>query len=328
MEVKKMKITQLEGLDSKEYEHPFDKKALDVLEGTPGFEALVKKFGELELERLFKIQFTGSNMRVNTNNFPELYSILEEACNILYVPKKPDLYLSWSYNVSAMTTGVENPIVILDSGCIDLLDKEELLFIIGHELGHIKSNHVLYQLMAEVLPRLGNLVALASLDLGSLITTEIELALLNWKRMSEFTADRAGLLTCQNPHIATKTLIKMAGMPRKYYDKISVKEFITQAKEFESFDFDSLDKTAKYLSVMGQDHPWTVMRGTEVFKWIKSGEYNKILNRELELSEAVNNNITEAHYCTQCGNKTQKGGNFCSNCGSKISAEINLLGVK
>lgn len=317
-----MKRTQLKGLDPKEYEHPFDKKALDALEGTPGFELIVKKFWKYGLERLFKIQYTGSNIKVNGNNFPELYSILEEACNTIYVPKKPDLYLSWSYNVNAMTTGVENPIIILYSGCIDLLDREELMFIIGHELGHIKSNHVLYHQMAEVLPVLGNIVASASLGLGGLISTGIELALLNWQRMSEFTADRAGLLTCQNPHIATKALVKIAGLPRKYYDKISVKEFISQAKEFESFDFNSLDKTAKYLSIMWREHPWTVMRGAEFFKWIKSGQYNKILNRQLELPDALKHNV-EINYCAECGSNIQKGECFCGNCGSKISTEIN-----
>ena len=31
-------------LNSKEYEHPFDQKALKALEGTPGLETLVKNF--------------------------------------------------------------------------------------------------------------------------------------------------------------------------------------------------------------------------------------------------------------------------------------------
>ena len=32
-----------------------------------------------------------------------------------------------------------------------MLDREELLFILGHELGHIKSKHMLYKSMASIM---------------------------------------------------------------------------------------------------------------------------------------------------------------------------------
>lgn len=71
--------------------------------------------------------------------------------------------------------------------------------------------------------------------------------------------------------------MKLAGTPKKYFDKINVNEFINQAKEFEDYDYDTLDKVAKYLSIMWQDHPWTVMRASELFKWVESGEYESIM---------------------------------------------------
>ena len=48
----------IEGLYSKEYEHPFDKKALDALEGTPGLEILVRKFNQYWTDKVLKIQYT------------------------------------------------------------------------------------------------------------------------------------------------------------------------------------------------------------------------------------------------------------------------------
>lgn len=145
----------LKGLQSYQYEHPFDKKALDTLKSYKFLETLVRTFNAQGIERLLRIQYTGSNVKVNDRNFPEIYYILCEACSILDMPFVPKLYIKWSYGINAMTAGVEDPIIVLNSGAVDLLKKEELLFVLGHELGHIKSMHVLYHQMAQVFPILG-----------------------------------------------------------------------------------------------------------------------------------------------------------------------------
>lgn len=303
----------VEGLTSKEYEHPFDKKALDALEQTPGLEILIRKFNQNWNDKILKIQYTGSNLKISSNNFPEIYNILIEACRILNVSKVPDLYIRWSYDVNAFTAGVENPIIVLNTGTLDLLTYDELLFIIGHELGHIKSQHVLYSQMAQILPILGNIIGSATLGIGNLLSTGLQIAILNWNRMSEFTADRAGLLACQDVNSASSAMIKIAGVPKKYFDSINVESFVQQAKEFDCYDYDSLDKMAKIMSTMWQDHPWTVMRAAEFFKWIETGQYDSILQRSNLKSIEMQNN-----FCGKCGNKLTGNEKFCPKCGTKI----------
>ncbi|MGB9812168.1 MAG: M48 family metallopeptidase [Thermovenabulum sp.] len=127
--------------------------------------------------------------------------------------------------------------------------------------------------------KFGEIVGSITLGAGKLLSTGLQIALLNWVRMSEFTADRAGLLTCQDPKVAATALMKLAGVPQKYFDRIRIDEFINQAKEFEDYDYDTLDKVAKYLSIMWQDHPWTVMRTSELFKWVESGGYGSIMKK-------------------------------------------------
>ncbi|HRU41782.1 MAG TPA: M48 family metallopeptidase [Candidatus Diapherotrites archaeon] len=305
-------------LYSQEYEHPFDKRALDALEQTPGLETLVRKFNQYWNDKVLKIQYTGSNIKVTDRNFPGIYDALKEACRILNVPKLPDLYIQWSYDINAFTAGVESPIIVLNTGTIDLLTYEEILFIIGHELGHIKSQHVLYNQMAQVLPVLGNIVGSATLGIGSLISTGLQIAILNWSRMSEFTADRAGILACQDVNSAVSAMVKIAGVPQKYFDSINIDDFIQQAKEFESYDYDSLDKMAKIISIMWQNHPWTVMRAAEFFKWIDSGQYDNILNRNNH-----NNHMTvnpKPMFCSECGNKLRGNERFCTKCGKCFDA--------
>ena len=308
-------MKKLTNLSSKEYEHPFDRKALNALEGTPGLEYLVKKFYEHGVERLLRIQYTGSNLKVNKQNFPDLYGIFFRACETLSIKQIPDLYLSWHYGINAFTSGVKKPIVILFSGCVDLLTEKELIFIIGHELGHIKSRHVLYHEMATVFPVIGNVIGNMTLGIGGLVTEGLQLALLNWHRMSEFTADRAGLLACQDPQAAANAMVKMAGLPQKYFSVPVVDSFIKQAQEFDDYSYDTLDKMAKILSIMWEEHPWTVMRGSEFFKWMESGEYAKIINRESQINYGTKSKGT---HCTNCGRKNNAENQFCPGCGMKL----------
>ncbi len=300
----------LHGLRSEEYEHSFDRQALRALKSTPGFEFLVRKLNEYSMDRLNRIRYTGSNIKLNAQVMPEIHNILFRACEILDMQFVPEMYVAWSYNVNAFTAGVERPIVVVTSGAVDLLTHEELAFLIGHELGHIKSGHVLYHQMADILPLLGSIVASATLGIGGLVSTGIQLALLNWDRMSEFTADRAGLLVCQNATTAGSVLMKAAGVPMKYFDQVSVASFLDQAREFEGYDYDAFDRVAKVLSTMSLGHPWTVLRASEMLKWIDTGEYAAVISRP-----------AASRACPRCGRGLVGQEVFCPKCGTRVSRQ-------
>lgn len=309
-----MERQKLTGLRPQTYEHPSDARALNTLEGTPGLQTLVRKCNEYGIDRFLRIQYTGSNLRVNGDNFPEIYNKLCEACEILDLPKKPDLYLQANGSINAATAGIERPLVVLNSGCIDLLSDDELFFVIAHELGHIKSGHVLYHDMARCLPVIGEIVGSATLGIAGLFSTGIQLALMNWHRMSEYTADRAGLLACQDADKAISAMVKLAGLPYKFYDSINTEDFIAQAREFTAFDTSRLDWLAKAVSIMGQSHPWTVMRANEFLKWIDSGGYDQAL----KMPGGVPQVPELPKYCPSCRRALKGVEVFCPGCGSKI----------
>jgi len=316
----------IRGLDPREYEHPLDKKALDALEGTPGLETLVKKLNQYGIERVMRVRYTGSNIKVYKYNFPHLYKAIETVCNVLNTHPMPDLYIDLGF-INALTIGVEKPIIVLTSGCVGLLSYDELLFVLGHEIGHIKSQHILYHQMALALPIMGEIFASATLGVGGLAVAGLEIPLLNWYRKSEFTADRAGLLACQNVEAATTAMMKIAGAPPRYYKSLKPSDFEKQAKEFEGFDIDKLDKIAKYVSVMFLDHPWTVMRGHELYRWIESGKYDQILKRHTiqnlqasgkQAGKLSTSRSKQSKFCTNCGAKLTGSAKFCMKCGSKL----------
>lgn len=263
----------LTGLDHSQYEHPFDQKALSTLENTPGLSLVGNFITKHTIEKIYTVQYTGSNLKVTPDNYPKIYDYLQYACQILDMPKVPELYIEWGYSINAFTVGSENPIIVLNSGLIDLCDDEEIMFIIGHECGHIKSNHMLYHMMAQVI----NLF-IDSIPLGNLAAAPIQYALYYWDRMSEFTADRAGLLCCQNKDAAIRAFMKMAGTPIKEFNSLNYETFIQQAADFKQLDYDAMSKVIKFISIMDASHPWTVMRAAELLNWINSGDYKLLID--------------------------------------------------
>lgn len=264
----------LKGLKSADYEHPHDKKALSALEKAPGLEIVGRYITKHALERIHTIQYTGSNIRVTKDSYPKIYKYLECACQVLDLDRIPDLYIQWGYQINAHTIGSENPAIVLDSGVLDLCDDDETLFVIGRECGHIKSNHMLYHMMAQMINSI-----IDSIPFGNIAAAPLQYALYYWDRMSELTADRAGLLCCQKPSAVLKVFVKMAGLPISQFSNINVEAFIEQAKNFKELDFEGLNKAVKYLTIAGSSHTWTVMRAAQILEWLQFGNAKQILDK-------------------------------------------------
>jgi hypothetical protein len=131
-----------------------------------------------------------------------------------------------------------------------------------------------------VIGGVGTLASVLTLGLSDLFTPALEIPMMAWYRKSELTADRAGLLACQNPDAAFRVLTKLAGYPLKYYNCINTKDILAQARAFDDLDEDSFNQFAKFANIFNSGHPWTIMRAKELDRWIESGRYRSILNQK------------------------------------------------
>lgn len=307
-------IKPLSDLSPYEYEHPFDEKALNLLKGTPGLEPICRKLTTEGIEKFYMIQCRGSNLKITEENYPEIFTNLVTVCRTLNHKVIPDLYVEWDDNINASTVGIDQPLIIVTSGTIDRLSPLEIKFILGHEIGHIKSCHALYHLMANSVATLGDLLG----GISSLFTLPLKLALQKWSRMSEFTADRCGLLACQDFNSTTSVFIKMAGLPESLHDRINLHSFLSQAREFDSLDFEGLSKWIKFAAnMMHSTHPWTVLRIRELIRWMESGEYQRVLERKTSnrLYIRYEGNL---QFCRKCGYRLQGQEKFCNSCGQML----------
>lgn len=304
----------LKGLYSTEYEHPFDRQSLDKLENTRGLEMLTQRVLDYGLEKYLHIKYTGDNIRVEKETIPEVYNLLLKACEILDMREVPQLYILLEDKIKSFTSGEKKRIIVLSSGAIDLLNDEEILFLLGRELGHIRSNHVLYRMMAESLTVVSQLISDVTLGIGNLVTMPLKVALMHWYRMSEFTADRAGILCCQDVDVAAQALIKMAGLPLKYHGRVKTEHLRKQSHDFDKLEVGNFDKLIRFAASYENSHPFTIIRASQLFKWVDEGSYANILNNHKQPLLATKGE------CPNCGAPYSEDDKFCTQCGFKLGS--------
>jgi Zn-dependent protease with chaperone function len=320
-------------LDPVALQHPFDRRALASLQKIPGLDIAVRKFIEFFPERVAYIMNVAQSVRVSATQCPRLYASLREACAILDVPE-PELYIAQTPLVNAMTSGHTRPYIIVHSGLVDLLNEEEIMAVIAHELGHIKSGHVLYKTMARAISLLIQLLSEMTLGIGRLVGYSLEAALLEWDRMSEFTADRASLLAVQNPQILLSLMMKLAGGTLFQRDQMNAAEFLQQAELYRAVDTNVLDRLYKSMLVAPTTHPMLIVRASEIVKWADGNEYQDILAGRYKrkpgstvrpTNGSATSGVNQAAaagdqliVCPHC-KRAQSNRHFCSYCGGEIA---------
>lgn len=295
-------------LSSNAFEHPLDKAALELVRKIPFIDKIIKKLIELGFERRLRVELLGQAVHVTPTQCGRVYQLLREACDILDM-HEPDLFLIGDFRVNAWTFGAERPFIVLHSELVDLMDDEQLLGVIGHELGHVKANHVLYRTIVFVLmDLLGIFKAAMSNPLAriGLIAT-----LMDWARKSELTADRCELLVVQNPKVCISTHMKMAAGSKRIYEELDTEEFLRQGAKYEDLDYDLLNKFYKFFFELWLTHPLPVYRAKELKEWSESKQYKEIMEGRYPTKDED----VLLRDCPHCGAKVSPTFFFCPDCG-------------
>ncbi|MFJ6717636.1 MULTISPECIES: M48 family metallopeptidase [unclassified Streptomyces] len=261
------------GISSRAYEHPADRSALVALRKLSGFDTVFKALSGLLPERSLRLLFLSDSVRVGETQFPHLHGMLLDACYVLDLERVPQMYVQQDPKPNAMCIGLDEPIIVLTTGLIELLDEEEMRAVIGHEVGHALSGHSVYRTVLLFLTNLA--VKVAWIPLGNVAITAIVTALREWFRKSELSADRAGLLVGQDVHASMRGLMKLAG--GHHLHEMNVDAFLAQAEEYEASG-DLRDSVLKILNMLPRTHPFTTVRAAELKKWSQHRDYQRIMD--------------------------------------------------
>jgi Zn-dependent protease with chaperone function len=263
---------QLPGISSRAYEHPADRSALVAMRSLSGFDSVLKRMSGLFSERRLRLMFLGSSVRASETQFRSLYDMGRDSAYLLDLHRIPEIYVQQDPRPNAMAVGFDDPFIVINTGLLDLMDEEELRFVVGHETSHILSGHAVYGTMLAILTRLATRVAW--IPLGYIGLRVIVTALEEWHRKAELSADRGGLLCGQDPDAGMRALMKLAGGSRLH--EMNVEAFLDQAREYDTAG-DVRDGLLKVLNLLGSTHPFAVIRVAELDRWRRQGEYETIL---------------------------------------------------
>jgi len=197
--------------------------------------------------------------RVTAQSTPGLARLVRESVSRLQ-PGKVQVFVVPSKTLNAYTFGLDDPkVVVLYATLLKVMDEDELRFIIGHELGHVRLGHT----------RLNSLVGgIAGIPSASAASAVLHLAFLSWNRACEYSADRAGLLACGKPEKAITALIKLVAGP---------KALTPEGLQLAYRQIDAEDDT--FLGSLGEafgTHPMVIRRIQELRRYAASSEYRRL----------------------------------------------------
>ncbi len=205
---------------------------------------------------------------------PDIWASHRAALARLDIDEIPDLYI-WNVPfTNAMAIGSKNPMVVLNSGTVSLMDANELRTVLGHEAGHILSDHTLYRTALSILLMIGTRPLAALPFFAGLPLLAVRLALLEWYRAAELSCDRAATLVNRSPMTTCQTLMVMAGGASSR--KLSLDAFVKQANEYVEWE-PGWDKMLRFGRELAITHPYPVRRVHELMLWVRSGDYDRIM---------------------------------------------------
>jgi Zn-dependent protease with chaperone function len=261
---------RLVGISPRAYEHPADRAATAALASVPYLDQIVRKLIELGYERALRSALLGGSVRLSQEQLPRVWALHHEAFHVFDVEPLPDLYLTQFPIANAAAVGAGKPFVVVNSEAVTLLDDAGLRAVFAHEGGHILADHVLYRTALLILLNAAPLRG----PLLSLPLSAVRLALGQWFRAAELSADRASALVTRDPQAVCRTLMVLSAGAAA--PELDLQAFLKQADDFDdgSNGFDWLSRRG--LELQG-GHPLTVRRVKELMAWVRSGDYDRIL---------------------------------------------------
>lgn len=196
---------------------------------------------------------------VTSQTAPGLATLVAESVARLQA-EQVQVFVAPSRSLNAYTFGLFPPkVVVLNSALLQVMDADELRFVLGHELGHVRLGHTWLNSLV------GGMAGIPSPYLASAI---LAAAFLWWNRACEYSADRAGLLACGKPHKAISGLVKLAA-------GTDARTRADLARTLQSIEAEN-DHLLANLGEALSTHPMTVRRIEQLRRYAASAEYRRL----------------------------------------------------
>lgn len=197
---------------------------------------------------------------VTAQSLPGLEAVVKQCAARLQV-EPVQVFIVASRSLNAYTFGLSSPkAIVVYSPLMQLMDADEIAFIIGHEMGHVRLGHTWLNSLV------GGIAGIPSPFMAAVI---MRFAFLWWNRACEYSADRAGLLAGGGRlDKAVSALVRLA-------TGTQTRNVEAMAAAYKKVDAED-DDISGNLSELLADHPLIINRIEELQRWAKTAEYQKL----------------------------------------------------
>ncbi len=205
--------------------------------------------------------FKRQAVEVTDEQFPEIKSMVDECRQYINVPPDTRVFVSYDAYMNAFAMGLGRPyVIILFSALVENMDRDELKFIIAHEMGHIKFGHTIWLTLIGELGRE---------TYGIPVLRELfYYFFLYWSRTAEKSADRAGLVGNGRLDKSISALVKFSAGP------ILAKQIDLQALARQAHEADSSFWGAFIEATF--DHPTMTTRVRKIVNFAYSDTFRHL----------------------------------------------------
>jgi len=272
---------ELSGLEAPVFQHASDRMLLSMLEAIPVVGKLMGKLIDVTA-RQNELHLLANATLVTRDSMPRVWACYDETCRMLGLSERPPLFVD-QQGANAYTMGADRAFICVGNSLLFMSNRIELMFVLGHELGHVMSGHVRYHTLARALS-IASAGMLSKLTLGvsdAVVQATVMPVLCAWQRCAEFTADRAGYLACQSREAALRTLIKLSGYPMTQYRHLRTRSILEQGRQYQTaLQQSHLDRLWNALNVWNASHPLGVLRASELAEWIDRGLADEVIRAD------------------------------------------------
>jgi Zn-dependent protease with chaperone function len=156
-----------------------------------------------------------NGIRLSEQQLPDVFALAIKAGRTVGLTHLPEIYISGEHMWDAVTMGSQTSSFIALGSVLTNFRGDDLLYLLGREMGHAKAGHALWTTVVNFLAGrqpgnrslLGDGV-LSFLNPAKLVESGINAPLMTWQRHSAITADRAGLLVVGDPAVARRVTLQ------------------------------------------------------------------------------------------------------------------------
>jgi len=266
------------------YVRDADVRTMRSIRRVPGLVRAVQLYAKVMADDDLLLDRYADDVQVSADQLPMIYDLFLEAGERLGIPgaSLPPLFLDGDRAPNAATAGVERPFVILSAGLVEIMTPNEILAVLGHELGHVQAGHFTYTTAIRGFRQMVGFAARFSpVDFDEILVDLLADPLfLAWIRAAERTADRAGMIAARRPRDMVTAMMKLAGAPPALLAELNYQAFTRQAEEFEHLVQTSARRRLLVAKdVISRTHPFPAVRVAEMVDLLESSEWLDIQER-------------------------------------------------